>query len=49
MPKEVQRAREGGLTSTLMLKDSFGNSTIISNKTKKRRMGTRELEGLNFS
>ena len=33
---------------TLVLKDPFGNSTIISEKAKKRRMGRRELKGLKF-
>ena len=29
-----------------MLKDLFGNSMIISQKAKKRRIGERELKGL---
>ena len=33
---------------TLVLKDPFGNSTIISEKAKKRRIGRRELKGLKF-
>jgi C4-type Zn-finger protein len=36
------------LRSTLVRKDPFGNSTIISEKAKKRRMGKRELNGLKF-
>jgi C4-type Zn-finger protein len=31
-----------------VLKDPFGNSTIISEKAKKRRIGARELKGLKF-
>ena len=31
-----------------MLKESFGNSTIISEKAKKRRIDRRELKGLKF-
>lgn len=46
--KKVQRAREGKLRFTLALKDPFGNSTIISDKAKKRRIGARELKGLKF-
>ena len=45
---KVQRAREGKLRFTLVLKDPFGNSTIISEKAKKRRIGQRELKGLKF-
>ena len=45
---KVQRAREGKLRFTLVLKDPFGNSTIISEKAKKRRIGRRELKGLKF-
>jgi len=41
---KVQRAREGKLRFTLVLKDPFGNSTIISEKAKKRRIGKRELK-----
>jgi C4-type Zn-finger protein len=33
---------------TFVLKDSFGNSTIISEKAKKRRIGRRELKGVKF-
>jgi zinc finger protein len=46
--KNVQRAREGMLRFTLVLKDPFGNSTIISEKAKKRRISARELKGLKF-
>ena len=38
----------GKLRFTLVLKDPFGNSTIISDKAKKRRIGARELKGLKF-
>ena len=31
-----------------MLDDPFGNSMIISQKAKKRRIGERELKGLKF-
>ena len=31
-----------------MLGDLFGNSMIISQKAKKRRIGERELKGLKF-
>jgi hypothetical protein len=41
-------AREGKLRFTLVVKDSFGNSTIISEKAKRRRISVRELRGLNF-
>ena len=34
------------LRFTLVLKDPFGNSMIISQKAKKRRIGERELKGL---
>lgn len=34
------------LRFTLVLKDLFGNSMIISQKAKKRRIGERELKGL---
>jgi len=46
--KKVQLARERKLRFTLVLKDPFGNSTIISEKAKKRRIGERELKGLRF-
>lgn len=46
--KKVQRAREGKLRFTLVLKNPFGNSTIISSKAKKRRIGVRGLKGLKF-
>ena len=41
---KVQRAREGKLRFTLVLKDPLGNSTIISEKAKKRRIGKRGLK-----
>ena len=46
--RKVQRAKEGKLRFTIVLKDPFGNSTIISEKAKKRRIGRRELKGLKF-
>jgi len=42
--KKVQRAREGKLRVTVVLKDPFGNSGIVSKKVKRRRMSTRELD-----
>ena len=46
--RKVQRAREGKLPITVVLKDPFGNSGIISKKAKKRRLSTRELNSLRF-
>jgi zinc finger protein len=46
--EKAQRAREGKLRFTLVLKDPFGNSTIISEKAKKCRISERELKGLKF-
>jgi len=46
--KKVQRSKEGRLKFTLVLKDPFGNSTIMSEKAKKRAMGARELSRLKF-
>jgi C4-type Zn-finger protein len=45
---QTPNEREGKLRFTLVLKDPFGNSTIISEKAKKRRIGRRELKGLKF-
>ncbi len=45
---KVQRATEGKLRFTLVLKNPLGNSTIISEKAKKRRIGKRELKELKF-
>ncbi len=45
---KIVRARKGRAKFTVILKDPFGNSTIISEKAKKRRMGTRELNRLKF-
>jgi len=36
------------LRFTIVLKGPFGNSTIISEKAKKRRIGGQELKGLKF-
>jgi C4-type Zn-finger protein len=36
------------LRFTFVLKGSFGNSTIISDKAEKRRIGRRELKGVKF-
>ena len=46
--KKIRRAREGKFRFTLVLKDPFGNSTIISDKAEKRRISARELKGLKF-
>jgi zinc finger protein len=46
--RKIQRAREGKLRITVVLKDPFGNSGIVSRKAKRRRMSTRELNRLKF-
>lgn len=46
--RKIQRAREGRLRFTIVLKDPFGNSTIISEKAKSRTIGVRELSSLKF-
>ena len=46
--KKIQRAKQGKLGLTLTLKDPFGNSTIISEKAKKRKIGEGELNRLKF-
>jgi zinc finger protein len=46
--RKIERARKGRLPFTLVLKDPFGNSTIISEKAKKRKMPARELNRLKF-
>jgi len=46
--KKVQRSKEGRLKITLVLKNPFGNSTIVSEKAKKRTIGLRELSRLKF-
>jgi C4-type Zn-finger protein len=43
--KRIQRAREGKSRFTLV-KDSFGNSTIMSEKAMKRRISVRDAQGL---
>jgi zinc finger protein len=48
MPRKSERARKGTLRFTLVLKDPFGNSTIICEKVRKRRMSARELNRLKF-
>ncbi|WP_455285743.1 ZPR1 zinc finger domain-containing protein [[Eubacterium] cellulosolvens] len=45
---KIARARKGRAKFSVILKDPFGNSTIISEKAKKRRMGARELNRLKF-
>jgi len=46
--RKIERAKEGRLRFTLVLKDPFGNSAIVSRKAKRRRMGERELRRLKF-
>ena len=46
--RKIARAREGRLRFTLELKDPLGNSTIVSEKAKKRRLSARELNRLKF-
>ena len=46
--RKIERAKEGRLRFTLVLKDPFGNSTIVSGNAKRRRMGERELKRLKF-
>jgi len=46
--KKIRRAREAKFRFMLVLKDPFGNSTIISDKAEKRRISARELKGLKF-
>lgn len=43
---KVEKAREGRSRFTLILKDPSGNSTIASEKAKKRKMNVRELNRL---
>jgi len=45
---KIERARGGKLRFTLVLKDPFGNSTIVSHKTKRRKISGRELSNLKF-
>lgn len=46
--RKVQRAKEGKLRFTIVLKDPFGNSTIISEKAQNRRLGERGPKGGKF-
>lgn len=46
--RNIQKAKEGKLKFTLVLKDPFGNSTIVSEKAKRRKMSARELNRLKF-
>ena len=46
--RKIERAREGKLKFTLVLKDPFGNSAIVSEKAKRRMMNARELNRLKF-
>ena len=46
--KESPTSRRGQVEVHAVLKDPFGNSTIISEKAKKRRIGGRALKGLKF-
>jgi zinc finger protein len=46
--RNIEKAKEGKLKFTLVLKDPFGNSTIVSEKAKRRKMSARELNRLKF-
>ncbi len=46
--RKIERARGGKLRFTLELKDPLGNSTIVSEKAKRRRISARELGRLKF-
>jgi zinc finger protein len=46
--RKIERAKEGRLKFTLVLKDPFGNSAIVSEKARRRRIGKRELSRLKF-
>jgi len=46
--KESPTSKRGRAEVHVVLKAPFGNSTIISEKAKKRRIGRRELKGLKF-
>jgi zinc finger protein len=46
--RNIEKAKEGKLEFTLVLKDPFGNSTIVSEKAKRRKMSVRELNRLKF-
>jgi C4-type Zn-finger protein len=42
------KKEEGGLGFAFVLRGSFGNSTIISESTTKRRIGREELKEVKF-
>ncbi len=44
--KKIEKMRNGKESFTLILKDPFGNSAIVSNKAKKRKLSERELKNL---
>jgi len=44
--KKIKRMKEGKEKFTLIVKDPFGNSGIISKKAKKRRMSEKEMKKL---
>jgi zinc finger protein len=46
--RKIEKARKGRLPFTLVLKDPFGNSAVISNKVKTRVISAKELKGLKF-
>jgi len=46
--RKVGRAREGKLRITIVLKDPFGNSGIVSSKARRHRLSIKELNSLKF-
>jgi zinc finger protein len=46
--RKIENAKEGRFRFTLQLKDPLGNSTIVSEKAKRRRLSIRELNRLKF-
>lgn len=46
--RKIRRAKDGKLRFTLVLKDPFGNSSILSEKARRRKIGLKELSRLKF-
>ncbi len=46
--EKVRRAKEGKLPITIILRDPLGNSGIVSEKARRRRMSAGELNRLKF-
>ena len=44
--KKIERMREGKEKFSLIIKDPFGNSGIVSEKAKRRKLSKRELKAL---